>query len=186
MGMVVPLPDKTLALVWSTGVCPIPRIFGGWPMFWGVVVSQPQNERRALQHLRWQGFECYAPREKIVRVRRGRKINVVRYLFPRYLFVWIIDRWHDLSSTYGVSTVLMNGEVPSRLPASWVDSMKAKEHNGFIVLPKDRYRIGQRVQITGGLFQGQYGLYNGMTSRQREVVLLGALGKVELASGDLL
>ena len=79
----------------------------------------------------------------------------------------------------------MDGDYPSRLPGEWVDKMKAKEQNGVIVLPKERYRIGERVQITDGLFQGQFGLYQGMTSRQREVVLLGALGKVELASGDL-
>jgi len=155
-------------------------------MFWAVVVSQPQNEQRVLEHLRWQGFECYAPREKIVRVFRGRKRDVIRFLFPRYLFVWIVDQWHVLLGTFGVSKILMNGEVPSRLPINWVDGMKAKERNGFVVLPKDRYRIGQRVQITGGLFQGQFGFYQGMTSRQREVVLLGTLGKVELASGDLL
>jgi transcriptional antiterminator RfaH len=153
--------------------------------FWAVITTHPQCERRALRHLEWQGFQCYAPKEKIIRVRRGRKVEDIRFLFPRYLFVWIIDQWHALLGTFGVSKILMNGEVPSQLPMSWVDVMKSKERNGVITLPKDRFKIGERVEVTSGLFQGRFGLYQGMTSRQREVVLLGTLGRVELASGNL-
>ena len=154
-------------------------------MYWAVVNTQPMCERRTLWHLEWQGFAAYAPREKIIRVSRGRKIAASRWLFPRYIFVYISDTWHALFSTIGVARVLMTGDKPSRLPERWIKDMKLQEHNGLITLPKHRFKIGQEVHVTTGLLKGQKGLYQGMTSRQREIVLLETLGRVELASGLL-
>jgi len=156
-------------------------------LFWGVVNTQPTAEKRALWHLEWQGFTTYAPKEKITRIRRGRRVTTSRWLFPRYIFVWISDTWHALFSTIGVSRVLMTGEVPARCPSLWIDGMRAQERNGMITLPKapPLFRAGQSVTVTGGMFEGVKGLYQGSTSRQREVVLLEHLGRVELASGLL-
>jgi transcription antitermination factor NusG len=154
-------------------------------VYWAVVQSQPMCERRALWHLNFQGFTAYAPREKIIRVSRGKKIAAWRWLFPRYIFVWITTQWHALFSTIGVARVLMTGDKPSKLPERWIKEMRAQEHNGLITLPKHRFKIGTKVQVTSGLLAGQKGLYQGMTSRQREIVLLETLGRVELASGLL-
>jgi transcription antitermination factor NusG len=155
--------------------------------FWAVIQSQPMCERRVMMHLDRQGFAYYTPREKIVRIKRGRKITASRYLFPRYLFVWIESQWQRLFYTFGVSRVLMSGDKPSKLPDGWIDRLKASEKDGLIVLPKrsSDFIPGQQVQVTGGLFAGAKGLYQGMTSRQREVILLDHLGCVELASGLL-
>ena len=142
-------------------------------------------ERRALWHLARQGFKTYAPREKIIRIVRGRKTTCARYIFPRYLFVWIADQWHALFNTIGITKVLMTADQPARLPDGWVEGMRSQERNGLLTLPKHRFKIGQRVTITTGLLAGSKGMYQGMTSRQREIVLLETLGRVELASGLL-
>jgi transcription antitermination factor NusG len=160
-------------------------------LFWGVVNTQPTAEKRALWHLEWQGFTAYAPRERITRIRRGKKVQDARWLFPRYVFVWITDTWHALFSTIGVSRVLMIGSGddahPARCPSSWIDGMRAQERNGLITLPKapPRFRTGESVTVASGMFAGVKGLYQGTTSRQREVVLLEHLGRVELATGLL-
>lgn len=155
-------------------------------MYWTVVQAQPMNERRALWHLRRQGFETYAPREKITRIARGKKLHTSRWLFPRYIFVWVVEQWHALFNTFGIARVLMTGEHPARLPEGWVDDMRKREHNGLIELKKARFAVGQRVQISSGLFAGARGLYQGMTSRQREIVLVEAMGcRVEVAPGLL-
>ena len=154
--------------------------------FWAVVTTQPKCEHRALNHLEWQGFTAYAPKEKTVRVVHGRKVHGWRWLFPRYLFVWIEEQWHALLSTIGISDVLMTGEYPARLPNGWVETMKRQEVKGLITLSKHRFKKGQRVEVTGGLFAGAKALYQGMSTRDREIVILEALGaRVELASGLL-
>lgn len=154
-------------------------------MYWAVASTHPQAERKALDNLRRQGFVCYAPRSKELAIRAGRKVPVIRYLFPRYVFILIVRQWWAIQSTFGITKLIINNDAPCRLPGGWVEAMQAQEKDGVVVLPKDRYAIGQPVYITGGLFQGYTGLYQGMTSRQREVVLLGTLGRVELAAGDL-
>jgi len=155
-------------------------------MFWGVVQVQPMCERRALLHLGWQGFDTYAPRERTMHVTRGRKVVSSRLLFSRYLFVWMTEQWHKLFSTVGISRLLMTGNEPSKVPDGLVEQLRSRERNGLIQLPKHRFTIGQRVEVGGGLFVGAKGLYQGMTSKQREIVLLDNLGcKVELASGLL-
>ena len=88
--------------------------------------------------------------------------------------------------TFGVSSILLSGDKPARLDDRWVDSMKARENKeGFIALPTEKYKRGERVRIQAGLFSGHLGIYQGMTSKQREVVLLDMLGRVEIASSDL-
>ena len=155
-------------------------------MYWSVIQSQPACERRALWHMTYQGFTTYAPRERITRIVRGKKVQCARWLFPRYVFVWITDHWHALFTTIGVTRVLLNGEQPARIPDGFVESMRAREHKGLITVPKHRFDIGQQVQVTGGLFAGARALYQGMTSQQREIILLEALGcRVELAPGLL-
>lgn len=154
-------------------------------MFWSVVQSQPACERRAITHIERQGFSVYAPRERVIRIVRGRKVNDARWLFPRYLFVWIEDQWQRLFNTIGVATVLMNGQEPAKLPEEFVPNMKAREVRGLIELKRSLFTKGQNVQVTGGLFVGQRGIYQGMTSKQREIILLEALGRVELAPGLL-
>ena len=157
----------------------------GSALFWSVVQSQPACEHRAIAHCERQGFTIYAPREKIVRITRGRKVHTARWLFPRYLFVWIEDQWQRLFSTIGVSTVLMNGDKPAKLPEEFITNMKAREVRGLIELKRSMFTKGQNVQVTGGLFAGQRGIYQNQTSRQREVILLETLGRVELAPGLL-
>ena len=153
--------------------------------YWAVVLTHPQAERRALAHLERQGFVCYAPRTRNIKIRNGSRVQVEAWLFPRYLFIWIADRWHSVLSTLGVSTLLRNGDTPAKLPSIWIETMQAQEKDGFVILPKERFRKGERVQINSGVFAGLCGIYEGMSSRQRELVLLDVLGRVELAVGDL-
>lgn len=153
--------------------------------YWAVINTHPQSEAKAQHHCERQGFTCYAPAERVITVVRGRKIERQRRLFPRYVFVWIESRWHCLMSTVGVSRLLLEGEEPGRVPFGWVERMQASEVNGAIVLPKQTFRIGDQVTIDGGVFHGCRGLYQGQSGKQREVVLLESLGRIELASGCL-
>jgi transcriptional antiterminator RfaH len=155
-------------------------------MFWAVVQAQPMCEHRAIWHLERQSFTCYAPRERIKRIKRGKMVSDARWLFPRYLFVWVEENWQRWFNTVGVTTVLMNGQEPARLPDDFITNMKAQERNGLITTYKPQlFKRGQQVTVVGGLLDGRKGIYQGQTSRQREIVLLETLGHVELAPGLL-
>jgi len=154
-------------------------------MYWAVITTPPRSENKAMRHLSQQGFTSYAPVCKSTRKVSGRRVEVIDFLFPRYLFLWVVDQWRSVLGTIGVSSVILSNHQPARIPPQWVDGMKSREVDGFVVLPQERYRRGERVRISRGVLEGHWGIYQGMNTKQREVVLLSVLGRVELAAGML-
>jgi transcriptional antiterminator RfaH len=151
--------------------------------YWAVIQTEAQREHTARLLLMRESFETYAPRIRS-------KFGKVLLLFPTYLFVRIIDRWYTVAWTPGVTRVLMAGEQPAQLPEKIVEQIRKREVGGFVRLPSRvaQLRKGQQVRITRGSFQGQVGLYDGMTSHERQRVLLQLLGgwvPVELSANDV-
>lgn len=146
--------------------------------FWGVAVTRPNYERFVANHLTQQCVETYLPRFK----QDGKE----QILFTRYLFVRLENSWHLVLRTLGVVDLLRNGLKPATVSDSVIDELRAREdRKGFVQLPT-RLLIGTRVRVLHGPFAGQLGLYRGMTSKQRESVLLSVLGcKLDLAVGNL-
>ena len=70
--------------------------------------------------------------------------------------------------------------VPDRL----VDEIRSRERNGLIELERrDRFKLGEKVHVTEGIFGGHTGIYAGMRSHDRVLGLLALLGghqRVEL------
>lgn len=145
---------------------------------WAVAVTRPNFERKASEHLAQQGFEFYLP--KTLTEKTKREI----LLFPRYIFIAIEDAWHKIFYTRGVSRVLLRGDKPATLPQVEINRIRSLEKSGFVQLPS-RFRAGQKVRITEGCMQGLVGLYQGMSRKDRETVLLGSLGCVDLRVGNL-
>jgi transcriptional antiterminator RfaH len=147
------------------------------PAFWGVVRSLPKREAFAAERLRMDGgFEVFLP---LVQTKRASAP-----LFSGYFFCRIVDRWRSINSTFGVLCLVRVGDCPARCPDREIDSLKAMiDSHGFIKLPEApvspvtrTIAIGSKVKITGGPFGGWVGLYAGMTTRERELVLLNVLG----------
>jgi len=139
--------------------------------FWSVVQTEPLHEHVVRLLLMRERFETYAPRIK----HRQR----IALLFPSYLFVRVIERWHPIRWTPGVVQLLMTGDQPARLCEHVVTSIRARERDGFVRLPKPpaTFKPGQRVRIVRGSFEGQFAIYQGMSGRERERVLLDLLGQ---------
>ena len=73
----------------------------------------------------------------------------------------------------------MAGTQPARLHDSVVSELRSREKQGFVRLPRPpaTFRPGQRVRIVRGSFEGQFGIYDGMSGKERERVLLDLLGQ---------
>ena len=148
--------------------------------FWSVCQTETHREGTATHFLEKAGFEAYLPKIKI-------KQRVVP-LFPSYVFVRIVDRWYPVATTIGVVQLLLAGDHPARLKDEIISNIKNKERNGIVKLPKvKRLNEGDKIRIVRGSFQGHLGIYAGMSSKQRERVLLELLGRqvsVELSAED--
>jgi len=147
--------------------------------FWSVAQTQPFSERKAKRFLEGQNFAVYLP--KILQIQNMRFFQRTREaaLFPRYVFVAIEQTWHAINSTPGVASLLLDGIKPIIVRDNVIAELRSREDkNGFVILPKkEKFKKGQNVKVISGQFAGQLALYDGMTSRARERVLLQLLGQ---------
>ena len=147
------------------------------PAFWGVVRSLPKREAFAAERLRMdQGFEVFLP---LVQTKRA-----FQPLFAGYFFCRIVDRWRSINTTFGVLCLVRVGDCPARCPDREIASLKAMiDEHGYIKLPeappppvRRKIAIGSKVRIASGPFGGMSGLYAGMSTKDREKILLNLLG----------
>ena len=150
------------------------------PSAWIVVNSQPHREHIALENLARQEFHAYCPLMR-KRVRHARRTQeVLRPLFPGYLFVRVnpdLQRWRPILSTYGVRTLVCCGERPSFLDDGFVEGLKARAVDGAIVRPARPYAPGQQVKMAGGAFDGLIATILEMDDKDRLVVLMDLLNR---------
>lgn len=119
------------------------------------------------------GFQVYSPRYYDRR-------HSLRLIFPHYLFVYAVSFWRRLYGVEGVKRVLMSGPEPGRVEDTAIDYFRSL-HDAFgaIHLPRKqtRFKPGQRIMAMAGPFKDQIGLYQGMSARDREIVLFSLFGK---------
>ena len=149
---------------------------------WYVAQTRPHAETKASQHLRRQGFHIYLPRYLKQRRHARRIEKVAAPLFPNYVFVAIdmaTQRWLSIDSTIGVIRLVRNGDLPAPVPQPIVDALKSREDaNGYVqLIRRPRFLPGDKIRVVDGVFGDCYGLYEGMTARERIAILLELLGR---------
>jgi transcriptional antiterminator RfaH len=148
---------------------------------WYVVNTLPHQEARAECNLRRQGFDPWLPAFRKAR-RHARKIDSVAVpLFPSYLFVRLdmaSARWRSINGTFGVVKLLCNGDAPEPVPGGLVDAILERcDAQGLVQLPVRRYAVGEALRVAAGPFADLVGIYEGMSGRDRVVLLLDMLGR---------
>ncbi len=149
---------------------------------WYVVHTHANGERKALFHLRRQGYDAYMP-QYARRVSHARRVEwCPRPLFPRYLFVSLdidVEAWRAIQSTLGVKYMICHDERPAPVPEGIIEDLKAAENESGLVTPAKRANLktGDMVQITSGALVDQIGLFECRTDDERVVVLLNLLGR---------
>ena len=147
---------------------------------WVAVNTQPHRERIALDNLTRQEFHAYCPlvRKRVSHARLTQ--DVLRPLFPSYLFVKLdpdVQRWRAILSTFGVRTLVRCGERLGFIPNGLIDGLKAREIEGAIVRPASPYKIGQQVRVVGSALGGLVVTIIEMDERDRLVVLMEMLNR---------
>jgi transcriptional antiterminator RfaH len=142
---------------------------------WYVVQTHARKEPLAAANLQRQGFGLYFP--QICRiVHHARRVREVqRPLFPGYLFVALDlarDRWRPVRSTFGVRSIIMDGNRPRAVPAGLVESMIASAGIGC----RPDLAVGDQVRFLSGPFADRLGRLLEMDDAGRVRVLLEILG----------
>lgn len=145
---------------------------------WAAINTHPHREHVAVENLVRQNFQAYFPRE-LKRVRHARRVqDVMRPLFPGYVFAQVsseLTMWRPILSTYGVRGLVRFGDRPAYVDGGFIEGLRAREVDGVIAKPAMPYRLGQEVRLNGGPFDGLIGRIIEMNDKDRLVLLTNLL-----------
>lgn len=149
---------------------------------WYLIYSKPRQEAVAEENLRRQGFECWLPQLSLQRRRRGRWVEAVEPLFPRYLFIHLrsgADNFAPIRSTRGVSGLVRIGIEPAQVPDPVVQALRRTLDpvSGLLTPTAQRLVPGNLVEVLDGPFEGLRGVFQVQSGDERVVILLDVLGR---------
>jgi transcription antitermination factor NusG len=146
---------------------------------WYAVNTLPHREFRARHQLENQGFSVFLP-QGLKTVRHARKLTtVLAPFFPRYIFVELdltFHRWRSVNGTFGVRSLVMQGETPHPVPPGIIETMlESADHNDVLRFEHD-LKIGCEVRLVAGPFAKQLGILDRLDDSGRIRVLLQIMG----------
>lgn len=174
-----------------------------WPSQWYALhvlsgqekkVKDSMEKRIKTEELGDLIHEIVIPAERVSEVKRGKRIETERKLYPGYVFVnmalldenkRIIEKtWYFIRETTGVIG-FADGEQPIPMRQSEVDAMLGQmREREEQVMPKVAFQIGEKVKVGDGPFQSQEGIVEEVfpdTGRLRvSVSMFGRSTPVEL------
>ena len=150
---------------------------------WFLIFTKPSAEELATRNLERQGFRVYYPRLLRLGLRRGRWVERIVSLFPRYVFVQLDTARQSLApirSTTGVANIVRFGSGITVVHDRIVDALmrRADPTSGLHRLAGARvFEAGAAVSIVAGAFQGLDGIFERDAGNERVVILLRLLGR---------
>ena len=119
-------------------------------------VADSIREKAAQSGLEHQFEDILVPTEKVVEVRRGRKVDSERKFFPGYVLVKMEltdEVYHLIKNTPKVTGFLGSDNRPMPIPDSEAERIMAQVQEG-VERPKPSisFEIGERIRVADGPF----------------------------------
>jgi transcriptional antiterminator RfaH len=151
--------------------------------YWSVARLQLNRAQLALHCLNLREFTVYYPLLRVGKTVHGRRITTTPPPFPGYVFIAIQNgRWWDARWSPGIISLILDGDVPAKVPDAVIDEIKRREVGGLITLTQQGIKRGDRVRILRGPFEGYLAIYHDSKPRDRIEVLLQLLGSSRRAT----
>jgi transcriptional antiterminator RfaH len=149
---------------------------------WYLVHTKPSAEGTARSNLERQGDEVYYPQPARTVRHDGRWKETVAPLFPRYVFVRVMQGCQSLSpirSTLGVANVVRFGVDYAVVPANVVRGLRERADpvTGLHRLRPKSLSRGAPIRISEGALRGLEGVFERDLGTDRVLVLLQLLGQ---------
>jgi transcription antitermination factor NusG len=146
---------------------------------WRIVMTEPRQERAAVQELRRAGYAAWFPQEtKIVENRAKRekaKVNVP--LFARYVFVGLMPMADKPIKDCRRVTCLLPYTVPVAMISDLHRRQDGREFDSVKAADKARQKlIGKRTRIVNGPFAGFDNIVQ-KAEQERALVLVDIFGR---------
>ncbi len=154
---------------------------------WYAVCCKPRQESVAEENLLRQGFRVYLPRIRIRQRQRGKWVDAVEVLFPRYIFIRVDPQRRSTAtvrSTRGVTGLVRFGGQPAIVPDCVMDALMQREDAASGMHQDDRpaFNAGEAIKLVDGPLAGMEGVFTEQDGDKRVIVLLELLGKANKIS----
>lgn len=149
---------------------------------WFCIHSHREQEQRAVANLLDQGHPVLFPRYRGSRSNGYKYFDIIRPLFPTYLFAQFNPDLHlaKVLHTRGVHNVVSIAGEPCVVGEDVIESIQSRmdlEPGLVKLLDVRELKAGANVRVVQGSFAGQVGKLLGVKTgaRERVIVLLGLL-----------
>ena len=140
---------------------------------WYLIKTKPRQENVAIKNLENQEYSTYCPTVKI------KNNNVV--LFPGYIFIHLDkkqENWSPIRSTKGVVNFVRFGLNFAQVPDTVIKFLKTNQLiNKEKLKNLNRFKSGDKVQITDGVFKNCVAIFKSSKSEERVILLMNLLGQ---------
>jgi transcriptional antiterminator RfaH len=149
---------------------------------WLAVYCKPRQELVAQENLQRQGFHTYLPRIQMKRRLRGKWVDMIEVLFPRYIFIRVDPNKNSIApvrSTQGVVGLVRFGGQPATVADEVIETLFQHEDqdSGLHKDERPQFCAGEAVKLVEGPLAGMEGVFVQEDSEKRVIVLLELLGK---------
>jgi len=134
---------------------------------WYAVQVRPRSEFFTATILHNKGFEYFVPKYLSTRSWSDRKMEIMRPLFPGYIFCkFNPDLKLPIVTTAGVIRILCSGSQPISIDPLEIEAVKRVVSSGCRATPHTYAPIGNKVLIQEGPLAGLEGIVTGYKNRQ--------------------
>ena len=140
---------------------------------WYLLKTKSRQEKIAIANLENQKYHVYCPSTKIN--------NKIVVLFPGYLFIYLdetSDNWGPIRATKGILNFVRFGLSYAKVSNKIIDFIKENEFNTSQKLKYlNDFKIGDKVQITEGVFKNCVAIFESFKSDERVILLMNIMGQ---------
>ena len=145
---------------------------------WYALYTRHQHEKIAARILEYKDFEVFLPVYQVRRRWQDRIKEISVPLFPGYLFVREgQERWLQILTAIGVSSIVSCGERPAVIPHSEVEGVRRLVESSLKVEPHPFLKTGDWVRVKYGPIAGVEGILLRKKNIARLILSVEILGK---------
>ncbi|MCF8093442.1 MAG: UpxY family transcription antiterminator [Desulfotignum sp.] len=152
------------------------------PLHWFALLTRSNFEQIVFDQITRKKINAFLPKTRKSSRRKDRKRIIEVPLFPGYLFVRsCFDAAHQLTilKTLGAVRLLGNGQGPTPIPDTQIDSLKIMTSTGTDLITGSCIRLkkGDPVMVLEGPMAGLKGEFFQYKGRGRVIVKISLLGQ---------